>query len=137
VGQLVRACTTVTGVFVAAAALSAAFPDPMVVVGVTVSLLLFASGSAAFLVGYFRALERSRTATIDLPGLFFLAGSVSAPLRRRMLLLLVVQTVVGLAAAATRPFTPLAFCTLAPVFGMGVLTLAGATYGWFPPRRRR
>ncbi|MFN0029359.1 MAG: hypothetical protein ACKV2O_19560 [Acidimicrobiales bacterium] len=134
--ELVRGCTAATGVFVVAAGLSAALPEPLVVIGVTVSLALFASGSVAFLVGYFRALHRSRTATVDLPGLFFLAGSVSAPLRRRMLLLLGVQVAVGLAAAAARPFTPLAFCTLAPVFGLGCLTLTGATHGWFPPRRR-
>ncbi len=136
VEQLVTGCTVATGAFVVAAALSAAAPDQLVALGVVVSLTLFAAGSVAFLIGYFRALARSRTATVDLPGLFFLAGSVSARLRRRLLLLFVVQTVVGLAAAATRPFTPLAFCTLAPVFGLGCLSLAGATYGWFPPRRR-
>lgn len=134
--ELVKWSTAATGVFVVAAALSAAVPEPLVVLGVAVSVVLFVAGSVAFLTGYARALQRSRTQTVDFPGLFFLAGSVAPALRRRLLLLLAVQVVVGLAAAAIRPFTPLAFCTLAPVFGLGWLTLAGATHGWFPPRQR-
>ena len=58
--------------------------------------------------------------------LFFLVGSVDRPIARRLVTLLVVQVVVGVAAASVRPFTPVAFCTLAPVFGLGVLALCGA-----------
>lgn len=134
---LVRGSTIATAVFVVAAAASAVQPSWFVAVGVAVSVALFAVGCAAFVLGYARAVPRSRLDELDLPGLFFLAGSVDRSVQRRLLLLLAVQIVVGLAAAAARPFTPVAFCTLTPVFGLGVLALCGATHGRFPPRRRR
>jgi hypothetical protein len=37
-------------------------------------------------------------------------------------------------AASVRPFTELAFGILAPMLGMGMLTLWGARYGVFAPR---
>jgi hypothetical protein len=136
VEQLVKVSTVLTGLFVVAAVASAALPSWFVVFGVGMSAVLFAAGCAAFVVGYARAVPRSRVDEIDLPGLFFLVGSVDRPVARRLVTLLVVQVVVGVAAASVRPFTPVAFCTLAPVFGLGVLALCGATHGRFPARRR-
>ena len=40
----------------------------------------------------------------------------------------------AVATAAARPFTPLAFGVLAPMFGLGVMGLWGAKFGTFPPR---
>jgi len=134
--QLVRGSTVLTGLFVVAALASAALPSWFVAFGVGMSAVLFVAGCAAFVIGYARAVPRSRVDEIDLPGLFFLVGSVDRPVARRLVTLLVVQVVVGVAAASVRPFTPVAFCTLAPVFGLGVLALCGATHGRFPARRR-
>lgn len=136
VEQLVVTSRIVTGVFVVAAAASAIAPDVFAVVGVVTSLALFVLGCVAFMVGYARAVGRSRVDELDLPGLFFLVDSVPAQTRRRLLVLVGVQLAAGVAAAAVRPFTPVAFCTLAPVFGLGTLALCSATHGHFPPRRR-
>ncbi|MGD9751152.1 MAG: hypothetical protein AB7W59_09160 [Acidimicrobiia bacterium] len=133
--QLVRGSTIATAVFVVAAGLSAARPDWFAWLGVVVSIALFAAGCVAFVVGYARAVPRSRVDEMDLPGLFFLVDSVDKAVRSRLLLLLFLQIAVGLGAAAVRPFTPVAFCTLTPVFGLGVLGLCGATHGRFPPRQ--
>lgn len=135
--QLVQLNTVATVVFVVAAALSAAAPNWFVVLGVGVSVTLFVTGTLAYLVAYARAVGRSRLEELDLPGVFFGVDSLPRPLQRRLLILLAIQVVVGLAAAASRPFTPLAFCTLSPVFGLGMLGLCGATHGRFPPRTRR
>jgi hypothetical protein len=134
IGVLVRVATIATAVFVVAAVASAAAPGWFAWLGVAVSIALFVAGSAAFVVGYARAVHRSRVDDLDLPGVFFLAHSVDQAVQRRLLTLLAVQIVVGLAAAAVRPFTPVAFCTLSPVFGLGVLGLCGATHGRFPAR---
>lgn len=124
-----------TWVFVGATVLTAALPDVFVALGVALSALLSAAGVAAFAVGYGRAVQRSRTEELDLPGLFFLHGSAPKAVQRRMMLSLVVQLVAGVAGAAWRPFTPLAFGTLVPVFGLGMAALWGATHGSFPARR--
>ena len=58
----------------------------------------------------------------------------AAAARRPLLGLLVVQIVVGVGAAAIRPFTVLAFCVLAPLFGLGLITLWSARNCRFPPR---
>jgi hypothetical protein len=136
IDQLVRGATVLTALFTVAAVASAARPEWFVAAGVGMSVVLFVAGCASFVVGYARAVPRSRVDEIDLPGLFFLVGSVDRPVARRLVSLLVVQVVVGVAAASVRPFTPVAFCTLAPVFGLGVLALCGATHGRFPARRR-
>jgi hypothetical protein len=131
---VVRAAVTLTWVFVVAAVAGAALPTWFAGVAVAASVLCFVLGCVAFVVGYLRAVERSRTTAIDLPGLFFLQHSAPAPVRRTLLGTLGVQIVVGLAAAAVRPFTPLAFCTLAPLLGLGLATLWSASHGQFPPR---
>ncbi len=134
IALLLRAATLATVLFVVVAAASAAAPRWFAWLGVAVSIALFFTGSAAFIVGYARAVHRSRVDELDLPGLFFLAHSVDPPVQRRLLVLLAAQVVAGVGAAAVRPFTPVAFCTLTPVFGLGVLGLCGATHGRFPPR---
>ncbi len=106
------------------------------VVGVTVALALFAIGCAAFLAGYARAVQRSRTDEIAVTGLFLLMGpAVPSPVKLRLGLLLAVQVVVALVTAGLRTFTPLAFGVLVPVFGLGLNGLWAARHGRFPPRR--
>ncbi len=106
------------------------------VVGVTVALVLFALGCAAFLVGYARAVQRSRTDEISVAGLFLLMGpAVPGAVKLRLGLLLAVQVVVGARHRRVRTFTPLAFGMLVPVFGLGLNGLWAARHGRFPPRR--
>ena len=71
---------------------------------------------------------------LSVAGVFFLSGSAPAPVRRALLGDLTVQVVVALATATARPYTPLAFGVLVPVFGLGMCGLWGATAGRFPPR---
>ena len=106
------------------------------VVGVAVALVLFAVGCAAFLAGYVRAIQRSRSEEISVTGLFLLVGpAVPGPVKLRLGLLLAVQVVVALVTAGIRTFTPLAFGVLVPVFGLGLNGLWASRHGHFPPRR--
>jgi hypothetical protein len=131
--RIVRASLIGTGLFIVAAAVGTANLD-WVVVTVIVSLVLFAVGTATFLIAYGRAINRSRYEAIGMGGLFFLTGS--APRRAQVLLLgsFAVQVVVGLVTASVRIYTPVAFGLLVPMYGIGLAGLWGATYGEFPPR---
>ena len=99
-----------------------------------VALTLFGVGCVVFLVAFALAVERSRTEAIGIGGLYFLAGSAPRSTQRHLLGSLAVQMVVGLATAAIRIFTSLAFGTLVPVFGLAMAGLWGARYGAFEPR---
>jgi len=99
--------------------------------------VLAVGGCVAFAWGYAIAVGRSRYDEIDLAGLFFLSRSAPPAARRPLLGLLTVQTVVGVGAAAIRPFTVLAFCVLAPLWGLGLITLWSARNGRFPRRGQR
>jgi hypothetical protein len=79
--------------------------------------------------------QRSREVEIGIGGLFFLAGATApAAVRRTLNTSLALQAGVAVAAASVRPFTTLAFGVLAPVFGLGLNGIWGATYGRFGPR---
>ncbi len=132
--QLEQAVLLGTAVFVVAAALAAAAPSVFVAVGVGVSVVLFAVGCVTFLLGYARAVPRSRVDEIALGGLFFLSGTAPKRVQRLFIWCLVVEIVAGITAASFRPFTPVAFTTLAPMYALGLATLWGATFGAFPPR---
>lgn len=103
---------------------------------IVVSLVLFGAGVVTFLWAYGIAVGRSRTDAIGMGGLFFLAGCAPAAVQRAMLGLWGVQLVVGLGAAGLRVFTPVAFASLAPMFGLGMAGLWAARHGAFPPRVR-
>ena len=129
-----RANLAGTAVFVvgSAVAVVAAAARPIVA---AIDLALFAVGCAAFLAAYARAVGRSRTDDIAVASLFFLSSGVApAPVRRRFMAALAVQVVVALAAASLRPFTPLAFGVLVPVFGLGLAGLWGSRHGSFAAR---
>ena len=132
---IVRASLGSTVVLAAVTALAAAWPDTFVLVFFVVALACFVVGCGIFVVDVLVAAGRSRTVEVGIGGLFFLAGSAPSAVRTPLLGSLAAQVVVVLAGAAIRPFTPLAFGTLAPVLGLGWCGLWGARHGVFPPRR--
>jgi hypothetical protein len=78
--------------------------------------------------------SRSRTDTIGIGGLYFLAGSAPRVPRFRLRLSFAVEIVVATASSSIRPFTPMAFGFLVPVYGLGLMGLWGARHGTFGPR---
>ena len=132
---IVRASIASTVVLAVVTALAATWPDTFVLAFFVVALACFVGGCVLFVVDVLVAAGRSRTVEIGIGGLFFLAGSAPPSVRTPLLASLAVQVVVVVAGAAVRPFTPLAFGTLAPVVGLGWCGLWGARHGLFPPRR--
>ena len=132
--NLLRACWWGTGAFMAIAALTTAFPEPMALTMALVSLGLLAAGCGAMLWAFRRALERSRYELIGVGGLYFLAGCAPRPVRLSMMAALAVEVIVALAAASARPFTASAFGILVPVYALGLSGAWGARHGTFPPR---
>jgi hypothetical protein len=132
---IVRLDLWATVVFAAVSAAAAVAPDPLEYVSVPVDLVMFVAGCVAFLWAYAIAIGRSRYEGLTMAGVFFLGDQVApARVTRTLRLLLAVQTVVAVAAAAARPFTALAFSVLAPMLGLGLMALWGARHGRFPPR---
>lgn len=123
-----------TGVFVSAVVATAIVPDTLGVAFIVVSCVLFALGVGTFLWAYAVGVSRSREELVTLPGLFFLVGSAPRTTAFRLRLALVVQIVAATAGASVRPFSDLAFGVLAPLFGLGLMSLWGARYGAFEPR---
>lgn len=117
----------VVSVITAAAPTNAAEIASLVVAGV-----LFVGGCGAFAAGFWRAVGRSRTEELDLPGLFWLTGSAPAEVARRMRLLVLAQSAIATSSVAVvRP----PFAVMAPVWGIGLTTLWAANHGSFPARR--
>lgn len=105
--------------------------DAVVIANLAVAGVLFLGGCIGFGIGFLRAVGRSRTETVDLAGLFYLTGS--APTRPRRLLLGLWFTQIGVAAASVVAVQP-PFGVMAPVWGIGMLTVWGARYGTFAQR---
>ena len=111
-------------------------------VGAITAMALFAVGVFAFIWSFFNAVQRSRAEQISVTQVYLLLGSPTPPrVRRIMLSMLVVQTVVGLVTAIARseaedgsPGTSLAVGVLVPMFGIGLNGLWCAFHGVFPPR---
>jgi hypothetical protein len=100
---------------------------------------VIALGCAVFMWALLQAFQRSRTDNIGMGGLFFLlAPTAPGVVRRPFTALLALQTLVGLGTAiatfGVKPFTPLAFGVMVPVFGLGLAGLWAARYGQFGPR---
>lgn len=104
---------------------------------VVVCTLLLLGGVVAAAVAFFRAVGRSRAELVDVAGLFLLLGSAPRRTRRWLWAAVAAQSGVGLATAATRPYTSLAFGVLAPLWAYGFTVLWNATYGAFPARAVR
>lgn len=119
------------------AAVGAAVWTGLTPVAVAVDLVLFLAGCAIFAWALVRAAGRSRDEVVSLGGLFFLAeGAAPRSVAVGLWVPVVVQTVVAVATAATRPFSEMAFGVLVPLFGMALLALWSAYHGDFPPREQ-
>jgi hypothetical protein len=111
-------------------------------VGAITAMTLFAIGVFAFIWSFFNAVQRSREEQISVTQVYLLLGPPTPPrVRRIMLSLLTIQTVVGLVTAVARseaedgsPGTSLAVGVLVPMFGIGLNGLWCAFHGVFPPR---
>lgn len=96
-----------------------------------VSGVLFVGGSAAFGLGFLRAAGRSRAEDVDIAGVVYLTGSAPTRVRRTLLGLWFVQIATATASVfAVRP----PFGVMAPVCGIGLITVWGSRHGVFPPR---
>lgn len=131
-----------TALFVVSASLSAVFFTPVLrTLGVAVALLLFATGIASFIWGYFTAVQRSRCENISVASLFFLSGNVAdRKIRWLMNGCLAIQALCGLITSLARTTTAgsqgstLAFGVLVPLFGMGINGLWASRHGSFEAR---
>jgi hypothetical protein len=131
---IVRASWIGTGAF-ALSAVGAVLVPAVRGPAAAIAVVLFAAGTGAFLVAYAIAVGRSRSEAIAVAALFFLTGATApSDVRRQLMGALAVQVAVALATAAARPFSSLAYGTLAPVFGLGLAGLWGARHGSFGPR---
>ena len=131
--RLVRTDAVVTAVFVLVGVVAAIWPRPVTAYpAAALAGVVAVAGCVAFGWGYLLAIGRSRHETIDLPGLFWLKGTAPPAARRTLIGLLWVQVGAALAVAAARPYTVLAFGVLAPLWGLGVITLWAGKHGRFP-----
>lgn len=111
-------------------------------VGAVTAMSLFAVGVFAFIWSFFNAVQRSREEQIGVMQIYLLLGPPTpSRVRRIMLSMLAVQTIVGLTTAIARsnaedgsPGTSLALGVLVPMFGLGLNGLWCAFHGVFPPR---
>lgn len=104
---------------------------------VMVCSLLAVGGVAASCAAFARAVNRSRTELVDVAGLFLLIGSTPRRTRRLLWAAVAVSAIVGVVAAAARPYTSLAFGVLAPMWPYGLTVLWNALHGAFPARPPR
>lgn len=126
-----------TALFTVAAVAATVAPDRLAGAAAAIDGVLFAIGCAAFVLSFAKAVARSQREEIAVTTLYFLAGDTPSRVRWALLGALAVQVVVAVATASIRPFTPLAFGILVPVFGLGLCGLWAAMHGRFPPRRPR
>ena len=133
--RLVQASWVGTAAFTVLAAGAAAVPDVLAAASAVLDLVLFAVGFLSFCWSLLRAADRSREEELSVAGLWFLAGGSAPPsVQRALLVPLGIQVVVAVATAAVRPFTPLAFGILVPLYGLGLAGVWGAAFGTFGPR---
>ena len=130
---MVQASWIGTAALVATAALGVAVDDARPVAA-AVAVALFAAGTVVFVMALVRMAQRSREDELSIGGVFLLQGSAPSSIRRHLLGAWTVQIVAAFAAAGMRPYTALAFCVLAPVYGIALAGLWGATHGQFNPR---
>jgi hypothetical protein len=133
-GGILRATVVGTGVFVVVGGLGLALPDVFTAPFIVVSLLEFLVGSIVFVLAFLRAVDRSRTESIGIGGLFFGAGSTPGAVQRILVGSLVVQTVFAVVVGTVRVYTGMAFGILAPMWALGFTGLWSAAYGTFPER---
>ena len=121
-----------TGALVGTSIAASLLPDTFGVVHAVLACVLFAVGTGALLWAYALGVSRSRALVVTLGGLFFLAGPTAPPaVRRRFRLALAVQVLAVVVAASVRPYTVVAFGVLAPMFGLGLMSMWGGRHGSF------
>ncbi len=133
-----------TALFLVATVIAAVVFTPATrAAGVVVDLVLFSIGVAAFIWGYFSAVQRSRVDEISVASLYFLSGQVAAKqVQKIMNGCLIAQLVIGLAGAIARSTTDgkagstLAFGVMVPLLGLGLNGLWASQFGTFTPRER-
>ena len=135
--MIINASWAGTGLYGALAVVGTAVPDWFAVPTAAVSGALFAIGCVVFLWAYAVAVGRSRTDAIGIGGLYFLADSAPPVPRFRLRLSFAIEVALATVSSSIRPFTPIAFGFLVPVFGLGMMGLWGARYGSFGPRAVR
>jgi hypothetical protein len=129
--------------FVATVVAAVVFSPATRAIGVFVDLVLFSVGVAAFIWGYFSAVQRSRVDEISVASLYFLSGQVAnKQVQKIMNGCLIAQLVIGLAGAIARSSTDgkagstLAFGVLVPLLGLGLNGLWASQFGTFTPREQ-
>src|SRR4051812_35925108 len=130
---VVRPAVWGTGAFVIASGIAVA-NEAMSVFVVVFDLLLFGLGMLAFARTLLVAAQRSRTEELSVAGIWFLSGSAPKTIRMWLLGCLAVESVVALVAASLRPYTPVAFGVLVPMYALGLTGLWAVRSGSFPPR---
>ena len=123
-----------TVAFVVTAVAAAVHPEGLEIASMAVAVVLALAGCVAFARALVVMAGRSRTEELSVAGVFLLSGSAPADVRRDLLGDVAAQVLVGLVTAFVRPFTPLAFGVLVPVFGLGMTGMWGAIAGRFPSR---
>ena len=124
-----------TSVYTALALAGTIVPDWFAIPTAVVSGVLFAIGCVVFLWAYALAVSRSRTDAIGIGGLYFLVGTAPPEPAFRLRLSFGIEVAAAIVSASIRPFTPMAFGFLVPVYGLGMMGLWGARHGTFEPRR--
>lgn len=132
--RLVQASWFGTAAFAIACALGLVAIDTFAPLVVALSVLMFTAGTILFFVAYARAVGRSRTETLGVGGIYFLAGSAPPEIRRTFMRSFGIQCGLVVLVIILRPFTSLVLGALAPMYGLGCSGVWGARYGWFPPR---
>ena len=140
--KIVKLNIGLTAVFVFITVLAVVvFNSPLRRLVAIVDLVLFAVGVAAFIWGYFSAVQRSRSDEISVAGLFLLIDGVASQfVMRAMNAALATQVIVGLGGAIIRSSTDgvagstLAFGVLVPLLGLGLNGLWASKYGSFGKR---
>jgi hypothetical protein len=137
--RIIQGAYAGTALFVVTAVLGAVFEGFPRDLAAVVAFGLFLVGVVTFFAAYARAVSRSRTDNISVGGLYLMLGSAPGAVQLRLLGCLVVQLVVAVATsvatASVRPFTPLAFGLLVPMFGLACCGLWTARHGAFPARQ--
>jgi len=123
-----------TAAYAALALAGTLLPDWFALPTAALSGVLFVVGCVVFLWAYAIAVARSRTDAIGIGGLYFLADSAPKEPAFRLRLSFAVEVVAAIVSSSIRPFTPMAFGFLVPVYGLGMMGLWGARYGTFEPR---
>jgi hypothetical protein len=124
-----------TALFTVASVLAVIWPRPFSGPSFVISVGLFGAGCIVFMAAFARAVGRSRTEDITVASLFFLMGGSTPPgVQRALLASLFVEIVVGVAAAAARPFTSQAAGVLASMWGLALCGLWSARHGRFRSR---